>query len=1051
MPVHHPYSFSIRCCLLTIGCWLLTNQAFSQMSVTTTGAAATLAQAIAGGGVTVSNTTINCGGNAAGLFTFSGPDLGLTGGIILTTGTASQAANPGSFLCSVTNGNNFSDPNLTAIVPTATFDVCILEFDFIPVCDSLTMKYVFGSEEYPTGVGGYNDAFAIFLTGANPAGGNYTAQNIALLPNGTAVSINNVNATTNTAYFHNNYTTPNSDVAYNGYTIPITSITPVMPCSTYHMKIAIADAGNPLYDSGVFISNNGISCQNTPTITVSSSPTSGCTNTGSATVTVTNYTGTPTYHWLPGGQNTATIGNLAAGTYTCLVGTHQACGIVTQTVTTSVATSGSNLVLTSSQQTLTCNGGSNASATVTPIGGTSPYTCVWNTTPVQNGLTASNLPAGTYTATVNDNGGCVSSIAIHITAPPAMQTSVTSTPTTCTASIGTASVVVVSNGTSPYSYAWNTTPPQNTQTATNLAQGVYNVTITDAHSCTVTAVATINTQAISWSLTAATPTNVVCNGESNGAVAATINNPGSNTFNYTWNTSPPQNSLTASNIPAGNYTCTVSDENGCVLTTTVIVTQPNALTSSISGIPTMCAGSVGSATVIPSGGTSPMLYVWSTTPTQTTNITQGLAQGSYTVVITDAHHCKDSSTVVINTVYPTLQITESVTKSICGGPSGAIMVTGVTPNSPPYSYSWNTGQTTNPINNLMPGTYTVSITDNNGCTGSASVTVGITTFFPISINTSPDYCNKSIGSATATPFANPPYQYHWNTIPVQTTQTASNLPAGNYTVQVTDAYGCKDSVQAMIGVLPSLTVQVSTTPTYCNKNYGTATANAVGYQPYQYTWTTIPSEITQTATYLFAGNYTVYVTDAYGCAATATTSIININDVLTPVFETNPSGNLYSQNPITITIQPNAGWTLTNAYLSDGDSINALSVIHTFQQSGDYTATYYFTSNHGCVDIVIYNILIIDYSTLYIPNTFTPNNDGKNDVFRAEGTFITSFEMFIYDRWGNLVISLEDLTAGWNGSFKGKEAPEDVYVYKGTATDISGKQLNFKGQINLIR
>ncbi len=1019
------------------------------MVVTTTGAAATLAQDIAGVGVTVTNPTINCGGNAAGVFMFSGPNLGLTGGILLTTGTASQAANPGSFLCNVNNGNNYSDPDLTALVPTADYDVCILEFDFIPICDSLHMTFVFGSEEYPQGVGGYNDAFAIFLTGTNPAGGNYSAQNIALLPTGIPVSINNVNASTNSTYFHNNYSSPNNNVAYNGYTIPITSITPVAPCSTYHMKIAIADAGDPLYDSGVFISNNGISCQNTPTVSVVSTATGGCGNTGSATVTVTNYTGTPTYHWLPGGQSTASIHNLASGTYTCEVGTHQACGILTQTITASVATTGSGIVLTSIQHSLTCNGGSNASVTVTPIGGIPPYTCTWNTIPVQNGFIATNLPAGTFVATINDNGGCQATISILVTAPPAMQTTVHSTPTTCTATIGTASVNVVANGMSPYTYAWNTMPSQSTQTAVNLGQGVYDVIITDANSCSVTATVSVNTQAISWSLSAATATNVACHGGSNGAAAAVITNPGTNTFLYSWNTSPPQNAQTAANIPTGSYTCTVTDENGCVLTAVSAINQPNILSSTVNSTPTMCMGSVGSATVITGGGTPPYGYVWNTTPAQTTSVINNLAQGQYTIVVTDEHNCKDSAVSTISTINPPLQITDVITKSICGGPSGAIAVTGITPSSPPFSYLWNTGQTTNSLSAIFPGTYTVMVTDANGCEGSKSVMVSIITTFPIQISTTDDYCGKSIGSATATPVANPPYVYLWSN--GQSTQIINNLTAGNYTVQITDSYGCKDSVPVFIGTLPSLSIQTNTTTTYCFKNYGTATANPSGFQPYQYVWTTIPGSTTQTITNLFAGNYTVYVTDAENCKDTAVVTITNVNDVLSPVFESQPSTYLYSENPITITVIPNSGWTLNDGYLSAGDSIHALSIIYTFQQAGDYTATYYFTSTHGCTDIVIYNLNIIDYPTLYIPNSFTPNNDGKNDVFMAEGTFIDSFQMYIYDRWGNLITTLEGLNVSWNGYFKGKEAAEDVYVYKATATDITGKQLSLEGQINLIR
>ena len=1024
---------------------------FSQMGVTPSTNATTLAQAVAGSNVSVTNAAINCGANASGTFAFSGPNLGLSGGILLTTGTAANAANPGTYTCSVNNGNNFSDPDLTAIVPTANLDGCVLEFDFVPTCDSLKMAFVFGSEEYPQGVGaGYNDAFAIFLTGPNPAGGSYTAQNIATLPNGTAVSINNVNAGTNSAFFHNNYTSPNNNVAYNGYTIPVTSITPVAPCSTYHVKFAIADAGNGLFDSGVFISNNTLSCQAPAVITANTTATSGCNNTGSATVTVSGYTGTPTYHWMPGGQNTAVISNLASGTYTCTVTMQQACGPITQTVSANVTTSGSTIVLTSTQQNLTCNNGNNASATVTAIGGTSPYTCTWNTIPTQTGMTATNLSAGSYTATINDNGGCHADIKIIIANPPAMQVSVGTTSTTCTGAIGTASVNVLSNGTAPYSYSWNTTPIQNTQTATGLVYGTYTILVTDAHACTTTTTATVSIKAISWGVTA-TASNVTCYGGSNGVVTATVSNAGANTFTYTWNTSPVQNSQAATNLSIGNYTCTVTDNNGCVLTTSTSITQPSLLTSSVNSLPTLCTGSVGSATVTALGGTQPYAYLWS--GAQTTNIIHNLAQGQYTVNVNDAHSCNTNTVATVGVSNPVLQITTSVVNSVCGGPSGSLNVTSVTPSAPQYSYTWSPGgQNTQSIGNLSPNTFTVNVTDANGCVGSTSATVGINTFFPIQITTSPDYCGKSIGSATASPQANPPYQFYWNTVPTQTVQTANNLSPGNYTVVVTDGFNhtCKDSVMVVIGNTPSLTVPMSTTPTYCDKNFGTVTANPVGYPPYNYQWSGVPTQSTQTITNLYVGNYTVQVTDFYNCVATVTATVFNQNDVFTSNFNVQPDGNIYSQTPLTINVATNNGWTLTNGYLSDGTTLTQ-HTDYTFDQSGNYLAHYYFTSAHGCIDSVTYNIHVIDYSTLYIPNSFTPNNDGKNDFFKADGTFINSFEMNIYDRWGDLIITLDDLNKSWNGKQKGQDAPVDVYVYKGVATDVSGKQINFNGQLNLIR
>jgi len=959
--------------LVGIACMLLPVFSFAQLNVTQLNSATTLAQTIAGSGVTVSNAAINCGGNAAGTFVYSGSNLGLTGGIILTTGNATDASNPGTYLCNVNNGNNFSDPDLTAIVASANLDVCILEFDFVPTCNSLNMTCVFGSEEYPQGVGHYNDAFGIFLTGPNPSGGNYAAQNIATLPSSTPVSINNVNAGTNPAYFHNNYSSPNNDIAYNGYTIPVTSVTSVVPCSTYKMKIAIADGVNALYDSGVLISGNSVSCQIPATITASATPSSGCQNTGSATVTVTNYTGTTTYHWMPGGQTTSTIGNLGAGVYTCTVSLHQTCGIITQTITTTVSTTGNNMVFTSSQQNLSCNGASNGTATVTPIGGTSPYTCVWNTTPVQNGLNANNLSAGNYTATVTDNAGCHGTVLIHITAPPAMQLNFATTPATCTGATGSASVTVANNGTAPYSYAWNTNPIQNTQAITNLTHGVYTVTVTGANTCSVSGVVTVGTQNPSWTLSAATPSNVACFGGNNGAVAVNINNPGSSTFAYLWNTTPPQNSQSVSNLSAGNYTCTVTDNNGCVITTVANVTQPALLTSSVTSVPTICHGAVGSVNASAIGGTAPYTYLWSNA--QNTNALQGLAQGQYSVTITDAHNCSTSSMVFVGTTNPALQINYSVSNSVCGGPTGAVTIS-VTQGTAPFSFSWVTGQTTQNLSNLSPGIYAVTVTDNNGCVGNTSAAVNINNTLPVQTSVSPDYCNKNTGSATAVPNGNPPYQYVWNTLLPQTTQTASNLPAGNYVVLVTDAYNCKDSVAV---------------------------------------------------------------------------TIVNQNDLFIPAFTTQPGGDLFSQDPITIHVSTNSGWAFVNGNLSDGTGIPGLNFNHIFNQQGDYFATYYFISLHGCKDSVTYEIRIKDEMTLYIPNSFTPNNDGMNDEFKAEGTLVQTFDMYIYDRWDNLIVKLDDITKGWNGKYKGHDAEAGTYVYKGIATNAAGEQTNFKGQINLIR
>lgn len=161
-----------------------------------------------GSGLTVNNPTMNCPSGYAATFTTSGScNLGITNGILLTTGAATVAQGPNTSpsASGFSYGTSYSDPQLTAIDPSVVNDVCILEFDIVPSCSTLFIKYVFGSEEYPEFVGSYNDAFGFFITGPNGScsGTPYNNTNVATLPGGTPVSINNVNASSNSSYYVN--------------------------------------------------------------------------------------------------------------------------------------------------------------------------------------------------------------------------------------------------------------------------------------------------------------------------------------------------------------------------------------------------------------------------------------------------------------------------------------------------------------------------------------------------------------------------------------------------------------------------------------------------------------------------------------------------------------------------------------------------------------------------------------------------------------------------------------------------------------------------------
>jgi len=306
-------------CLLL---WLLAYKGAAQISISNTSNASVLVNNIVGAGVQVTNVTLNCNGAASGTFNSNGSNLGISSGVILATGAVTEATGPnnndgagesnGCFNSSV----SFSDQNILSIEPEAKYDGCVLEFDVKPVCDILEVKYVFASEEYPEFVGaGYNDAFGFSIWGPNPRGANYAAVNIAQLPSsGTSVSIDNVNASSNSQYYVNNHN--GSSIEYDGFTVPLTASVAVSHCEMYHLKFAIADAGDCQYSSAVFLGHSGVACPNTllPQVSASSTIVS-CGNDGTATASVTNAQGPITYHWEPGGQTTATATNLSPGTY----------------------------------------------------------------------------------------------------------------------------------------------------------------------------------------------------------------------------------------------------------------------------------------------------------------------------------------------------------------------------------------------------------------------------------------------------------------------------------------------------------------------------------------------------------------------------------------------------------------------------------------------------------------------------------------------------------------------------------------------------------------
>ncbi len=549
----------------------------AQLNVSATSNAGALVNNIVGSGVQVTNVTLNCNGSASGTFSSNGTNLGISSGIILATGDAVEAIGPnnssgGSGFSSVgcfSSGESFFDPNVLGIEPEAKYDGCALEFDVKPVCNTLNINYVFASEEYPEFVGaGYNDAFGFFVWGPNPSGGSYSGTNIAKVPGtGIPVAIDNINGGSFSQYYVDN--SGGSTIEYDGFTKPLVASINVTPCSIYHLKLVIADAGDCLYSSAVFLSHKGLTCSQSevPQSSVSTTPIS-CGNDGTATVTVTGYSNPITYNWQPGGQTTATATNLGSGTYTCTLGFSLPCPF-TQTVTATLT--GNNILnLNTSSTNSYCNNPSGTASVVTS-GGIPPYSPpTWNTIPPQSTNSINNLLPGTYSVTLSDASGCTvtKSIVVGNTSPNIIITD-SIINSTCNSANGAVFIKNITGGTQPYSYNWDTSPISTSQNLTNIFPGVYSLTITDIDGCTKTENFTVNN--LDSVLLSIKTINEYCN-QRNGEINVSIIN-GVAPYNWDWSHSATLNNSSASGLSAGPYSFTVTDAAGCVSNGSAIITN----------------------------------------------------------------------------------------------------------------------------------------------------------------------------------------------------------------------------------------------------------------------------------------------------------------------------------------------------------------------------------------------------------------------------------------------------------------------------------------------
>ena len=573
-------------------------------------------------------------------------------------------------------------------------------------------------------------------------------------------------------------------------------------------------------------------------------------NNGGIDINVSGGTSPYSFSW-SNGATSEDLNDIPGGTYTVVVTDANEC---TETLVINVQEP-TAIVINEQITNVACAGDNTGSIAVTVSGGTQPYAFNWS-----NGATASvitGLGVGNYTVTVTDANECSVVETYTVTAPPAINLTGVVTDIVCAGDADGAIDLTASGGSGTLSYFWSN--GATTQDISGLLAGTYSVTVTDANECTETAQFVVNEpDAI---LLQVTPTNVDCFDASTGSIAVNVSG-GTAPYAIRLN-NVVVNSGDLDNLPAGSYTISVADNNGCAASTQVVIQQPSEIAVTPQITPVACLGDAsGAINLTVSGATPGYTYAWSNGAT--TQDISGLAAGDYTVTITDANDCTFTATYTVGS-NSAITVTGDVTPATCEGESsGAIDIT-VSGGSGNYSYQWSNGATTQDIDNLPAGDYSVTVMDANECDAVATFTVTEPDEITLSITAPNITCGGTqTGSITVFPSGGTaPYDYQWSN--GDTSFVISNIGAGAYSVTVTDANGCTDVTAGIIlGELPELTCEVivNQEPTMGDNGVITAEVDG-GTAPYTYVWDDNSTDPTRMG--LGAGTYSVTITDANQC------------------------------------------------------------------------------------------------------------------------------------------------------------------------------------------
>ncbi len=662
-----------------------------------------------------------------------------------------------------------------------------------------------------------------------------------------------------------------------------------------------------------------------------------------------------------------------------------------------------------------------------------------------NNLSASNISNPQFSA-FNTSGtpvvysfvmgaqsaGCGAIDSISITVTPSSTASIT--PAADSVCAGNSTTLTASGGTT---FIWSSGGSSASETVSPTISTTYTVTVSVGGSCTATASATVDVRPSPTAAINPNPVSV-CGGN-----AATITASGGT--NYLWSTGAATDSISVTPAVPTTYSVTATDANLCTASASVNASVFPAIVVSVNpSSTTVCTGGIVSITA--SGG---ITYLWSSAANTATINVSPTANTTYDVTITDANLCTATASASV-TVNPPLATTISATTalSFCAGGSVTLNADSLFSN-----YLWSDNSNSNSVSVSQTATYTLSGTDANGClhiSNSISVTSNPNPVLQLVSSNDESCFGFGDGSITVSVNSgNPAYNFAWNTNPVQSGATVSNLSAGSFIVTVTDANTCTASASYSINSPLPFVLSVDAQDISCfglNDGIMTVTANG-GNSPYNFNWST--GATTATVQNLVAGTYGVTVSDANNCTADSTVVItepapitvqvvagdtVNLGDELQIQTQVQPAGSIYTYL-----------WSPA-AFLSCSDCANPVfSAINTTQYQ------VLVTNENGCFVQTEITIHVLSDKTVFIPNVFTPTGDGNNDTWSIFANTSSYFNVKVFNRWGEKVYDSYNSTQGWDGKYQGKDAYPGIYVYTVNLTFLDGENRRYTGTVTLLK